>query len=71
MKDERMVEVIRPKDGYTGLISKKTGRNELCACGSGRKAKRCCGVDTKYHSRQTTEIEDEEARKCRLDGVKY
>jgi len=23
----------------------KTGRNELCPCGSGRKVKRCCGVD--------------------------
>ena len=22
----------------------KTGRNELCSCGSGRKVKRCCGV---------------------------
>ena len=22
----------------------KTGRNELCGCGSGLKAKRCCGV---------------------------
>ena len=23
----------------------KTGRNELCPCGSGKKYKRCCGVD--------------------------
>ncbi|MGH3665790.1 MAG: SEC-C metal-binding domain-containing protein, partial [Egibacteraceae bacterium] len=22
----------------------KTGRNQPCSCGSGRKAKRCCGV---------------------------
>lgn len=23
----------------------KTGRNEPCSCGSGRKAKRCCGIE--------------------------
>jgi SEC-C motif len=25
-------------------MAKKTGRNALCSCGSGRKVKRCCGV---------------------------
>jgi SEC-C motif len=25
-------------------MARKTGRNELCSCGSGRKVKRCCGV---------------------------
>src|SRR3982750_4123780 len=25
-------------------VMAKIGRNELCACGSGRKVKRCCGV---------------------------
>lgn len=26
-------------------IQKKTGRNDLCACGSGKKHKQCCGVN--------------------------
>jgi hypothetical protein len=28
----------------TRLFKPKQGRNELCACGSGRKYKRCCGA---------------------------
>ncbi len=33
--------------GGRGMISTvaKIGRNEPCACGSGRKSKRCCGVE--------------------------
>ena len=31
-------------------MSKKVGRNELCNCGSGRKAKNCCGVAHQKHS---------------------
>ncbi|MEE4238740.1 MAG: SEC-C metal-binding domain-containing protein, partial [Anderseniella sp.] len=27
----------------------KTGRNEPCPCGSGKKFKRCCGQITTYH----------------------
>jgi hypothetical protein len=27
---------------------RKIGRNELCPCGSGKKYKRCCGLDNKY-----------------------
>jgi hypothetical protein len=29
----------------------KTQRNELCKCGSGKKAKNCCGANTKYYSK--------------------
>ncbi|MDD2598327.1 MAG: SEC-C metal-binding domain-containing protein [Kiritimatiellae bacterium] len=25
------------------LVSQKTGRNESCPCGSGKKYKKCCG----------------------------
>ena len=42
--------IIRPKAGYDLVVSKKTGRNALCPCGSGRKAKHCCGAETKYYS---------------------
>jgi preprotein translocase subunit SecA len=27
----------------SSVKSDKTGRNELCPCGSGKKYKRCCG----------------------------
>lgn len=30
------------KDRSTAKTSKKQGRNELCACGSGKKFKKCC-----------------------------
>lgn len=39
MKEKRMVSVLIPKDGFTGLIAQKTGRNKVCPCGSGKKAK--------------------------------
>lgn len=44
------VTVIRPKSGYDLVVSKKTGRNALCPCGSGKKAKHCCGTETQYYS---------------------
>ncbi len=28
--------------------AEKIGRNDLCSCGSERKAKKCCGNKTKY-----------------------
>lgn len=31
------------------LTAMKTGRNQECRCGSGLKAKRCCGSSTKYY----------------------
>ena len=64
MKEKRMVSVLIPKDGFTGLIAQKTGRNKVCPCGSGKKAKKCCGADTKYYS------ETSEDRKRRFDGIK-
>ena len=30
------------------IFSKKQNRNELCKCGSGLKAKKCCGCKTEY-----------------------
>ncbi|MFK1947360.1 SEC-C metal-binding domain-containing protein, partial [Bacteroides fragilis] len=52
-----MVSVLIPKGGFTGLIAQKTGRNKVCPCGSGKKAKKCCGADTKYYSRQPCDSE--------------
>ena len=30
------------------LARKKVNRNAPCKCGSGKKAKNCCGTETKY-----------------------
>ena len=35
----------RPKAGAGRAKSPKAGRNDLCPCGSGRKYKRCCGIN--------------------------
>ena len=34
----------------TPLLAEKVGRNEPCPCGSGKKAKNCCGTETKYYN---------------------
>lgn len=35
--------------GQTRRATPKTGRNESCPCGSGRKFKKCCGVPSRPH----------------------
>lgn len=52
-----MAQIIKPKLGYTGLYSKKIGRNDKCACGSGKKAKNCHGTETEYFSRKKTNLQ--------------
>jgi len=37
------------KLGDNAPVYKKIGRNERCTCGSGRKVKNCCGVQTRYY----------------------
>ncbi len=32
------------------------GRNELCSCGSGKKFKKCCGVQKKMSQREASVI---------------
>jgi len=34
------------------FISNKQGRNDKCRCGSGKKAKNCCGTETKYYHKK-------------------
>ncbi|KAA6347839.1 hypothetical protein EZS27_004704 [termite gut metagenome] len=52
MKERRKVTFISPEEGYAGLTVEKTGRNDLCRCGSGKKAKKCCGTKTGYRNRE-------------------
>jgi preprotein translocase subunit SecA len=49
------VQVAKPtSEGFAGgkgsiirkpAVSKKVGRNDPCPCGSGKKYKKCCGVN--------------------------
>jgi uncharacterized protein YecA (UPF0149 family) len=34
------------------MISQQIGRNDKCQCGSGLKAKKCCGNLTKYFTKK-------------------
>jgi hypothetical protein len=37
----------------------KTSRNQPCDCGSGKKAKACCGTETRmFHEKPTPEPKD-------------
>ncbi len=42
--EERMAQ-----QGNMPFTSQKTGRNEVCPCGSGKKFKKCCGAPTTLH----------------------
>jgi hypothetical protein len=35
-------------------MTEKCGRNDPCTCGSGKKYKKCCGVQKKLAARNTT-----------------
>ena len=37
------------------FVAIKPNRNQPCTCGSGKKAKKCCGANTKYYLRKTKE----------------
>jgi uncharacterized protein YecA (UPF0149 family) len=48
-----MVKLISAKKGYPATLNaEKTSRNAKCKCGSGKKAKNCCGVETKYYTKK-------------------
>ncbi len=50
--------IYSPELGCIGLESVKVGRNDQCPCGSGKKAKKCCGAETKYRNRDFENISD-------------
>lgn len=49
-KQQHMVKLLRVgKDAVNEtLYAKKIRPNDPCPCGSGLKAKKCCGTDTQY-----------------------
>jgi len=46
---KRKFTLIKPQEKGGQLIAKKIQRNAYCSCGSGKKAKHCCGCETKYY----------------------
>jgi len=52
MKTKRKVLFLRG-DGPP-FSSEKQQRNKPCACGSGKKQKKCCGTETKYFLNKKT-----------------
>ena len=67
----RQFEFYTPGAGCNGLISEKTNRNQQCPCGSGKKAKKCCGTKTRYKNREIITIPtDIEVQKRKVDGIK-
>lgn len=64
-KDEKMVTFIC-NDG-SPLKHYKLQRNIPCLCGSGKKAKKCCGTETNYILTEDAlqkRIEEEERKKA-------
>jgi len=53
-----MVEIY--KGNGLPIKAKKVNRNKPCQCGSGKKAKNCCGDQTKYfyQERNPTKIQE-------------
>ena len=41
----KMAQILASKAPRPMRASIKIGRNELCPCGSGKKYKRCCGLN--------------------------
>lgn len=52
MKEARKVKLIHPANKGEHLVARSVGRNTPCKCGSGKKAKHCCGAETKYYSKK-------------------
>lgn len=48
-REKRKVGII--KGAGQPFIARAQSRNVKCRCGSGKKAKRCCGSETKYYTK--------------------
>lgn len=68
--EKRLVTFI--EGNGSPLRSRKQGRNETCTCGSGKKAKKCCGNKTEwFHSKDRERPKPSEEEKSKEDGIKY
>lgn len=53
-REKRNIKII-DGDGFP-LIAVKPERNSKCKCGSGKKTKNCCGVETQVFSTKTDRV---------------
>jgi CDGSH-type Zn-finger protein len=56
-REKRKVKFV--KGNGSPIITTRQNRNALCKCGSGKKAKHCCGTDTRYFSTKPDKPEEE------------
>ncbi|MFA6778501.1 MAG: SEC-C metal-binding domain-containing protein [Paludibacteraceae bacterium] len=54
MKEKRKVLLCSPEAGYN-LKAQKVGRNQLCPCGSGKKAKKLLLICQRYYSESNSQ----------------
>jgi len=50
----QVMQVLAEEDGRSAQASAKTGRNDPCPCGSGRKFKKCHGQEVTVQARKTS-----------------
>ncbi len=50
----QVMQVLAEEDGRSAPASAKTGRNDPCPCGSGRKFKKCHGREVTVQARRTS-----------------
>lgn len=49
-REPREVKLIYSKNRQPLVKDKRIQPNDPCGCGSGKKAKKCCGCNSDYHS---------------------
>lgn len=49
-REKRKVQLIYSKNKLPLVRNSKIQPNDPCPCGSGKKAKKCCGINSEYHS---------------------
>ncbi len=54
-----MAILISNKEGKPIIASGRVGRNAPCPCGSGKKAKNCCGTEPKYYYNSSKPKQDD------------
>ena len=66
--DTRRFTIIKG-NGFP-LAAKKINPNAPCECGSGEKAKKCCGTETKYCYSKLNETQIKERQTAESEGLK-
>ncbi len=65
---EKRAEILNQQLTLTSATPKKTGRNDPCTCGSGKKYKRCCG-ENRYPEYELQNPNDNNLAEIKSDKV--